>query len=375
VKNKFLGTTALVAVSAMGAMAISAGPAQGADKIKLGVGGYFNAYLVYAEQDDGPGQPGANLRKHKISREAEIHFKGKTTLDNGLIFGVDVQLEAETCFDQIDESYIYIQGSFGKLEIGSNDPVTDSMYVGTPQPIPGIGVATPDQLFSALGNGVRTPASVTSISGDSEKLTYFMPRLSGFQLGISYTPENCEEAIGLCTGTYAGMQSTIDVSQQSEVVEVAANYFGKFSGVEVGLYAGIANANLERAAAANGDDQEQWGLGLELSYRGFYFGADYREDNQRTTGPNTDRTDYSFGLTYATGQWTYGAAYAYGEAEAGAGLGVDETDGYQVGLSYTLGPGIVLTGGITYWDVQDNLNAVGVVNSATEFVVGTLLSF
>ena len=373
-KNKFLGTTALAVVSTMGAMAMSAGPAEGADKIKLGVGGYFNAYLVYAEQDDGPGQPGANLRKHKISREGEIRFTGKTTLDNGLIFGVDVQLEAETCGDQIDESYIYIQGGFGKLEVGSNDPVTDSMYVGTPQPIPGIGVATPDQLFSALGNGVQTPASITSISGDSEKLTYFMPRLSGFQLGISYTPENCEEARGLCTGTYAGMQSTIDVGQQSEVVEVAANYFGKFSGVDVGLYAGIGSANLERTAGG-GDDQEQWSLGLELAYGGFTFGADYRDDNQGTVGPNTDRTDYSLGLAYATGPWTYGAAYAHGEAEAGAGLGTDETDGYQVGLSYTLGPGIVLTGGITYWDVQDNLNAVNVVNSATEFIVGTLLSF
>ncbi|MBT6428101.1 MAG: porin [Rhodospirillaceae bacterium] len=369
-KSRILGTTSMVAA----ALLFTGSAAQGADKIKLGLGGYFKAYLVAGSQDDGAGQPGANLRSHKIAREGEIFFKGKTTLDNGITFGVDVQLEAETCGDQIDESFIYVQGGFGKIVIGADDPASDSMYMGTPQPIAGIGVATPDDVFSALGNAVATPASITSISGDSEKITYFTPRMSGFQLGISYTPENCEEARAPCTGTYAGFQATNSAGQQSEIIEVGANYIRKIGDVDIGLYAGIGKGDLE-LTAAGAEDQDQWGLGVELGVAGFTIGADYREDDQGTSAANTDRTDYSLGVSYAMGNWTFGAAYAHGEVEAGAGLGEDETDGYQVGMVYDLSPGIVLTGGFTYWDVEDNLNAVGIENSASEFIVGTLLSF
>ena len=81
------------------------------------------------------------------------------------------------------------------------------------------------------------------------------------------------------------------------------------------------------------------------------------------------------GVNYVVGDWTVGMAYAHGEAEAGAGLGKDETDGYQVGAYYALGPGITLTGGMTYWDVDDNLSAAAVENEAKEFVIGTVLEF
>ncbi len=104
-------------------------------------------------------------------------------------------------------------------------------------------------------------------------------------------------------------------------------------------------------------------------------GADYRADDQGTSAANTDRTDYSVGVTYAMGPWTIGAAYAHGEVEAGFGLGQDETDGYQVGAVYALGQGVTLTSGITHWNVDDNLNAVGIENTATVFVFGSILSF
>ena len=372
IKRKVLGTTAMVASTLLFAV----GTAQGANKIKLGVGGYFNAFLVYVDQDDGVGEPGANLRKHKISREGEIHFEGKTTLDNGLKFGVSVQLEAETCTDQIDESYMWIEGSFGRVVVGAKDPAPDAMFYGSPAAIPGIGLASPDAVFTTLGNGAATPAVITNISGDSEKVTYFTPRMSGFQLGLSYTPENCEETTAgtNCTGTYGGMQGDSTAGQLSEIVEFGANYLRQIGSVDVALYAGYAAADLE-APLAGADDQEQWGVGVQLAFGDFTLGADYREDDQGTSGSNTDRTDYSIGVNYAMGQWTLGAAFAHGEAGAGAGLGDDETDGYQVGAAFDLGPGIVLTGGITFWNVEDNLNAVGVENNGTELVIGTLLSF
>jgi hypothetical protein len=104
-KKALYGSTALAAAGLL------AGAAQAADKIKLGVGGYFQAFGVYSDQDDGVGEPAANLRDHHIAREGEIYFRGSTALDNGIEVGVLVQLEASTCADQIDQSYIWFEGA------------------------------------------------------------------------------------------------------------------------------------------------------------------------------------------------------------------------------------------------------------------------
>ena len=48
-KKLLFGTTALAAVG------LIAGSANAADKIKMGVGGYFQAFLVYGDEDTGTG--------------------------------------------------------------------------------------------------------------------------------------------------------------------------------------------------------------------------------------------------------------------------------------------------------------------------------
>jgi|APSaa5957512535_1039671.scaffolds.fasta_scaffold00124_24 predicted porin len=374
-KNLFLSTTALVA----GSMLLTVNGAQAAEKIKLGLGGYFAAVAVAGSQSDGVGQSAANTRNHGFARESEIFFRGETTLDNGISFGVDMQLEGETSADQIDESYIYVQGTFGRVVYGQDDPASDSMYYGSPAPIEGVGLVSPDFVSSVLANGVASPAVKSNISGDADKITYFTPRMSGFQFGLSYTPDTCGAVAAACASDAVGLESQIDTGQQSEAFEGAVNYVRAFKGGEIALYAGMATANVEgtaaAVAAAGAEDQDQWGVGFTLVYGDITFGADYREDNQGTSAANTDRTDYSVGVNYVVGDWTVGMAYAHGEAEAGAGLGKDETDGYQVGAYYALGPGITLTGGMTYWDVDDNLSAAAVENEAKEFVIGTVLEF
>ncbi len=326
-----------------GALLLATSAAQGTERIQFSLGGDFKAIAVGGNQDDGPGQPGGTIA------------------------------------DQIDESYIHAAGTFGRLKFGQEYPASDLMFYGSPWAIEGVGLASPDHVFSQLDNAVGAPSVISNLSDDTDRITYFTPRMSGFQLGLSYTPENCLPPAAACASAVTGLQSRIDTGQQSETVEIGANYLRQFSDLHLSLYAGMAKGNVEGTAAAIAaaglEDQDQWGIGMSLGYVGFTFGADYREDDQGTFAPDTDRTDYSVGLNYTAGNWTIGAAYAHGEVEAGTGLGQDETDGYQVGAIYALGPGITMTGGITYWDVGDNLNAVGIENTSTEFILGTLLSF
>ena len=74
-KNKLLGTTAIVT----SAMALCVSPVQGAENLKIGVGGYFKVYVAAVNQDEGAGEPGENRHNHLIAREAEIHFNRRNS--------------------------------------------------------------------------------------------------------------------------------------------------------------------------------------------------------------------------------------------------------------------------------------------------------
>lgn len=362
-RRKLLTTTALCALT----LSAFAGNAIAAEKIKLSLGGYYHAFAVWGDQDDGAGQGAAGVRDHGLARESEVFFSGSSKLDNGLVYGVNIQLEGETSTDQIDESYIYVQGGFGRVIFGSDDPASDSLSVSAPQVIQGVGLGDSDLVFSALPNSSGAPNVIADISGDSDKLTYISPRFSGLQLGASYTPDNTEELGG-------ALRSKATASQQSELVEVGANYARTIGNVDLALSISYAGGDLE-VAAAGAEDQEQWGAGFSLSFKGFTVGGAYLADDQGTSGANTDREDYHIAATYETGPWLVGIEYAHAEVEEGAGLGEDETDGLQIGGAYTVGPGVVLTGGLTWWDADDNLNAAASENDSVEFIIGTLISF
>lgn len=372
--SKHLFAKSLLVTTAMATSFAMAQSAGAAEKLKLGVGGYFHAYGVFGSQDDGIGEPGANRRSHKIAREAEIHFKGETTLDNGIKVGVNVQLEAETCADQIDETYIYFQGGFGQLKVGSDDPVSYNLYIGPQNPLPGHGLNDPTFRHPSVGgNAAGTPITRVTISGDSEKISYTSPRLAGFQAGISYTPDRCEEA-QTCGGTYAGFQFDNNAGQQSEIVEIGANYIREFNGVNVAISGAYGKGELE-LAAPGADDRTQWGMAFRVGFSGFRVGAGYKEDDLGTSGSNTDRTDWTIGADYSTGPWRFGIEYWHAEVEAGAGLGDDEADAVEIGVRYTLSPGIILAGGVQYWDLQDNAGAAANENEAIIAIVGTTVQF
>jgi hypothetical protein len=243
-KKALYGSTALAAAGLL------AGGAQAAEKIQVGVAGYFQAFGVYSDQDDGAGEPAAGLRDHHLAREGEIYFRGTTVLDNGLEVGVLVQLETETCADQIDQSYIWFEGGFGQLRLGNHYGASYEMFYGAPTPILGHGVNTPNFVHLAVGgNSIFSPVTYVTASFDTEKVSYFTPRIAGFQFGASYTPDTCEEnnpgglgaSLGVtCGGQGSGPEFDNGVGQQSEVVELGLNWVGSFMGADIGVFGGYA---------------------------------------------------------------------------------------------------------------------------------------
>jgi outer membrane protein OmpU len=392
-KVALLGTTALFTLGALAT-------AEAAERIKVGITGYFQAYGVYVDQDDGVGEPGANLREHTLQREGEIIFNGKTTLDNGVEVGVQVQLEAETCGDQIDESYIWFEGGFGRVVVGAENSAAYLMHYSAPISAPGWGLSSPNfavvggggnqtNLFgAAVGMGSTAPVF---LSTDSEKLTYFSPRIAGFQFGVSYTPDNCEEgsvaASGVaCGGTYSGPEP--DNNNTGEIFELSLNYVGKIQDVGLNLSASWGTADDEVGGAAT-DDPVEYSFGAQVIYAGFTLGAAYRffENFQSPAAApavpsgfgvarrGRDSEDWNVGLMYATGPWKVGVTYAGREVTDVTLVGEDEWQAVEISGTYALGPGIDLAAGIQFHEIEDNAGLAANENDGTVLFVGTSVSY
>jgi predicted porin len=356
-----------------GAVAVSS-QTVAAEKISLSLGGYWVGVVVAGDQDDGPGKPAAGTRDHGIARESEVHFKGQTRLDNGMVAGVRIELEGETSGDQIDESWIYFKGAFGTLEIGAQDGAPERLWVGDEDPIVRNSLNSPSMFHVATGtNAITTPNTQNTFSGDRDKITYFTPVFSGLTAAVSYTPDTSSNASG-GDEKGAALQSDINPGEQSEVIEGAVRYKGKIGRTSIAAFAGYSRGDLE-ANAGGQEDRDRWALGVRIGLGGFSVGASYEADDLGTSGGNTDRREFIGSIGYRTDAWYLGAQYAHVEVEAGAAGGEDELDAIVVGGSYGLGPGIKLTGGLQYWHYQDNLNDPGAENDALLLIFGTGISF
>ena len=296
-KKILLGSTAIVA-----AAAAFAAPASAAENIKLGLGGYYQSAFVLIDEDV------ADTRTDSIKQEGEIYFLGETTLDNGVTVGVNVQLEAYTTAsasgpgDQIDEHFVYFEGGFGRVQLGAADSAAYLMHYSAPTAIAGHGVDSPN-FFHASQPGTNVLASnytFLNTTGDANKLTYFTPRFSGFQLGLSYTPSlaggtgGSSNSNGNLPNNNGGVDPA-DPSRQEKIVEIGANYVNSFGGVDVAIAVGYLTGQQE-ADRAGSDDQEAFTVGAQLGYAGFTFGGGYQKNNMGLQ-LDEDMEQWNVGLT------------------------------------------------------------------------------
>jgi predicted porin len=411
-KKLLLASTALAAV----ALAPGEGWAQAAPPagppIKLGLGGYFQFYGVFGEQSDNPGHPGASRHNFDFKREGEIWFLGQAKLDNGLMVGVDVQLEAESCGDQIDESYIWFQGGWGRITLGSENSAAYLLSVGAPTVDANFDGQDPNyRLFSGVlgdpragggtavgGSSIFGPApaaggsfkgidaSVVDLTGDSEKITYLSPRIFGFRAGVSYTPENAEDGTvaGQKGGSFAGMPFNNSIGQYSHVFALGANYEGAVG--PASLLAGVSYENGDREA--DGLDtsggrlfkqrRQAFSGGFDVGFAGVHFGALYYHDDNgfRTAG---DQTSWAVGLTYTMGPLTVGANYYDGQRDVRSAAGGEIPDErlrrLLVGGRYVLGPGVDLRSAVHFYNYNAPSASDLTDNHAWFFTFGTNLTF
>ena len=376
-KKQLIGTTALVGVGALAASGV-AHDAQAADPLKLTIGGYYQTSLEYRNENDSHGDPGANRQPFNIYNDGEIQFTASTTLDNGIGVKARIEYEADNQGGGktiVDERYVDFSGSFGDLRIGGDDNASNAMHYQAPTAAYMMGVNTPTFAVPLAGGNAITsyPTTYVNTGGDAEKIIWFSPRISGFQLGLSYAPgngPNDQQAENL--GDSQPLLDNKGKGAQNNIFSVGLNFVQTFNDVDVAVSGGYLHATLENKTSANQDDIEQWSAGLNVGFAGFTVGASIRLSNNGTQN-NGDSTTWDAGITYATGPLTVGFTYLHGNAEDTGGS--DETNQGVVSGVYNIGPGVDLWGGVKFYEYNDGQHSSANENQGYIIAVGTSLSF
>ena len=183
---------------------------------------------------------GANRNKRDFELETEIVVKADGKADNGLLYGVKIELQNSTpnvgTGVGTDEASIYVGGQWGRFELGDFDGAADTLKIYAPV----VGVEQIDGDYTDFAGVQPNFGMHIPNSGDSTKIMYLTPRFAGFQGGASYTPEAGDEA--------QRVVQLKNTSTYKDVGEFGVNYTGEFSG----LAPTVARARCSRPRTAAG---------------------------------------------------------------------------------------------------------------------------
>lgn len=410
-KKTFLLQTALVAVSGL-VLADAAVAQVKAVPIGVSVGGYLTQAVKLQDREKNRTQLDTNSTA--ISNDAEIYFNIRGVLDNGLVVGGRVELEASSTADQIDERYLFVErADLGRVELGSTDRAASKMVYGAPVAIPGYGTIDPagDLAVTVTPTGARTSGNLTKFASapdDREGINvytsanrYFGSKAGkGLQFGFSYTPDGCEDfdyqgsssstnAVACGTSKFG---SSANAGQISKAYTAAANYLESFGPVDVAVFGAYNRFSVEAdsaGSAANGSATvfkssglDGYAAGTTLTYNigdgsSVQLGGAYKREEMGVTRSGDDKRNvYTAGLRYLTagtspGSIGLGVDFAKTKADQGniAGTAVggeDEYTWYSAGLTYQVATGILLFGGLGYYEYDDAISAGTVVAATTQ---------
>ena len=385
-KKNLLGSTAILGASLL--MAAGAA-AQGPD---LSISGHVKFEMWFDDQDEDL----ARVEHFEID-DAEIRFIARARADNGLRYGLKIELDIDEFSGDVgtDEARIQLSGGWGTMRLGDDDGVEEVMtYAGENLMIGqsgfdgGLGSG-----FDFLGAFPRGPDLVGDTE-DATKISYFTPRFLGIQAGVSFTPDS-----GHDLGEDRSRIKNIDLRAPGRSffnprfvdtetnVAAGVNFVHNFGGLNLAASAIAVRADAETMQITtelddSGDetipieDVFSWQAGGTIGWGGFALGGGYGEsgdslsfgdlasllsDEDGIDDLASVDPDYHFwnaAARYRSGPFAAHLGYFKSESQgwlwrsfdiAGGAVGGDdvilfshetEIDIYTVGAEYVLAPGL-----------------------------------
>mgnify|MGYP000097246972 CR=1 FL=1 len=274
-------TLVAIAVSSAALTSVSAFAAD--DTVNFDV--YGNIQLVYADSKDS----GSEIEDNGST----FGFQGSTAISDDLTGFFKYELEADA--DQktsdidvnLDQAYVGLQGSFGKVQVGSfdtpyNNAIQDSL----------------DQ-FEYLG------AHAATLTSEGDTIAFYSPSIYGFEFQTSMQIKGSADDSATSNETDNGTASQMVLKYSVDALTVAlgydnlANVIGKEDTSTYGLNVGF-QVNPALSVSFQYEDEtdvaETFGLGARFNYgSGDLYGTVQTVDQE---GSATDYDMYGIGATY-----------------------------------------------------------------------------
>ncbi len=367
--KKVLYTT--TALAAAGMFAFSGTDALAAEKVKLGLGGYF---IWAAGASDSEAKSHDTHSGVNMITDSEIYFRGNTTLDNGIRVDVIVQLETDDVNDggSIDESYLKVGNmkQWGEFRLGTTKSAhflframgphvstilnatnadASALFVPSTTPLGGTPASRPATFFNHEGGADRMLAA------------YITPNLNGFQGGISYTPSQ--------SNTNEPPQTKGMMATEAKNVSLGGNYKGKFGDASIavsGGYTAVDGGKSKDGVRTGEVDYTTTQAGLNVSFAGFSIGGHWAErKDDRAMSEADDREGFMAGIGYKTGPWNMALTWLNTTDDVNPDEeGEVEHNQYLLGMTYALGAGITAGASVFSIDLQDE--GTGAMNTSNE---------
>ncbi len=346
--------------------------------VKLDMSGHMKMYGNYANQD-------GTARSFDILRDTDVTFSGETTLSNGLTVGALVNADGDGGDGfEIEDSFIFASGEWGRVSFGMEDGAAFLLQVAAPSADENVdGMETFVNPFNFAATTLVTSNFESEVSGFGldydndltagiDKVTYLTPMFSGFQAGVSYTPDvaNFSPASRGASGN-----STDDVLDEFGAAwEVGLRTENKISDtVSYKAGAGYTTVGLEKTNSSTTlDRQDEWNVGLDLDIGAYGIGAIYTKNNGGMVSGNQSET-FVLGADYTVGSIKYGASWLNNTHEENA---TEDTKANRItaGLVYEYGPGLSFRGSVSHVSV-DAPASVGDDVDGTAVTIGTQILF
>lgn len=376
-RKALLGGTALAGIASF-TLPLSAGQVGSRDSMRVTLGGELRFNIGFIDQDvSATAGRGYQFRVD----DSEIKINARNSADNGLEYGVGIELNAGAGdTSAADEAFAFVDSeAWGRVEMGDQDDAFSRIHIAAHDVLVGRAGADGDPadfLSFGTGDGISSPG-VDSTSDDT-KLTYFTPRVAGFQLGGSLTPDS-----GQVSGGSATADSDSDGNFE-KIFAIAANYKGAFDDISITVSLGGEFGDSETATgAATEGDIETIAVGVNVMFAGFGLGASYvdfaeKGISQATRALGGDAGGYyALGASYQTGPWGVSLGWFESSLTNPAGSGGDtDINIISFDAAYDVTPGWELMASLHFAEANNiNASAGEVNNDGTVFVISNEFKF
>jgi hypothetical protein len=346
-KNWLFGTTALALAASFGAIAPANAQAFKTNNTEVTIGGYSRGFVGALSAD----RTGSHISSSDVQVDHRIDFTARFATANGMqaLGVIQIQDQGRGSFSTTDNriaidsvfrrAYAGIGGAFGQVRVGRDDNASQTTFVGSFDAF-SAGSARLGKIYDFLGASPLTMSpddsglgstSIRLFDRQSEKVVYISPRIEGFQVVGSWTPEVAAGRNGEQPNVAGGQTYVHGLS-------AGLNFTGPIGDVAVSAYGTYYRWNATNPGARAGagttefklPDPNAWGVGLNAVWQGIQVGGSYTK--------YTDVANISRGNNTATDTIS---ATGLGLAANGNSVIIGDSRGFEGGIGYIFGPASV----------------------------------